>query len=183
MATTTQTESGTWSIDPAHSNAEFAVKHMMVSTVKGRFRTLEGTITFDPVSQENSRVTATIDASSVDTAQADRDAHLRSEDFFDVERFPKITFGSKKIEQIDENKWKVTGDLTIRGVTKEVVLDTDYEGQIVDTFGRRIAAFNAATAINRKDFGLTWNQIIEAGGFAVGDKVRINLNVEAVRQE
>jgi polyisoprenoid-binding protein YceI len=173
----------TWSIDPVHSVAEFAVKHMMIATVKGRFRDLEGVIHLDEADPEASSVTASIDTASVDTSEPQRDAHLRSDDFLNAERYPKMAFRSTRVEQVDGSHWKITGDLTIRDVTKEVVLDTEYEGQIKDAWGKQRAAFTAETVLSRKDFGLNWNLLIEAGGVAVGDKVRVTLNIAAVRED
>jgi len=181
--TTAQAATDTWTIDPVHSIAEFAVKHMMVSTVKGRFRSMEGTILIDEANPTASRVTASIDVASIDTAEPQRDAHLRSDDFFNAEKFPKITFRSTRVERVDDTHWKVIGDLTIRDITKEVVLDTEYEGQIRDAFGKQRAAFTAETNLNRKEFGLNWNGIIETGGVIVGDRVRVILNIAAVRQD
>jgi len=177
------TKTMTWTIDPVHSVAEFAVKHMMVSTVKGRFRSLEGTIHIDEENPTASWVIASIDVASIDTNDPQRDAHLRSADFFDAERFPKITFRSTRVEQVDETKWKLFGELTMRGVTKEVVLDTEYGGQIKDAFGKQRMAISAETTINRKDFGVNWNGLIEAGGVVVGDRVRIMLDIAAVRED
>ncbi len=181
--TATPTTVSTWTIDPVHSGAEFAVKHMMVATVKGRFRSFQGTVQLNEQKPEESRVDATIDVASIDTAESQRDDHLRSPDFFDVARFPTMTFRSKRVELVDDTHAKVIGDLTIRDVTKEVVLDTEYEGQIKDAYGKQRAAFSAETVLNRKDFGLNWNMLIEAGGVAVGDKVRVTLNIAAVRNE
>lgn len=180
---TTQTAAGTWTIDGAHSVAEFAVKHMMVSTVKGRFQTIRGDLQIDGANPSNSRVEAEIETASVDTGQEQRDAHLRSEDFFGSEQFPLMTFRSTSVEQVADDEWKVSGDLTIRDVTRLVVLDTEYEGQIRDAFGKQRAAFTATTAINRKDFGLNWNGVIEAGGVVVQDKVKITLHIAALQQE
>ena len=176
---TTPTESGvrTWTLDPVHSFAEFAVKYMMVSTVKGYFRELEGSIQIDEANPVASWVRASIDVASIDTTEPQRDAHLRSDDFFNAERFPKITFESKRVEQVHENEWRVSGDLTIRDITREIVLDTVYEGQTKDAFGKQRAAFSAETTINRKDFGLNWNRI------EIGDKVRISLNITTVRRD
>lgn len=173
----------TWSIDPIHSTAEFAVKHMMVSTVKGRFRTFEGTINLDEENPFLSSVTAAINIDSIDTGEPQRDDHLRSDDFFGAERFPEMTFRSTKVERVDDGNWRVIGDLTIRDVTKQVVLDTEYEGQIKDAFGKQRAAFTAQTTLKRKEFGLNWNGLIETGGVIVGDKVRVTLHIAAVRQE
>jgi len=182
MTTQTKTAISTWKIDPTHSIAEFAVKHLVVTTVKGRFRDLEGTLHIDEAHPENSSVSASIDVASVDTNVADRDAHLRSDDFFNAEKFPKITFQSTRVERVDDTKYKVHGDLTIRDVMKPVVLDTEYEGEVNDPWGGRRAAFTATTQISRHEFGVKWNQLIESGGAVVSDKVRITLHVEAVRQ-
>jgi len=181
--TTTRTATSTWTIDPAHSAAEFAVRHMMVSTFKGHFRSLEGTVHLNEESPPSSSVTASIDVASVDTQNRDRDAHLRSDDFFNAERYPKMTFRSTRVEQIDGTNWKVTGELTVRDVTKEVVLDTEYEGRIVDPWGNERIGILARTEISRKEFGVRWNSAIESGGVVVGDKVRISLNIEIVRQQ
>jgi len=179
---TTQTATSTWTIDKAHSTVEFAVKHLVITTVKGHFREFEGTIHLDEARPENSSVTASIQVASIDTNVADRDAHLRSDDFFNAEKFPTITFKSKRVELLDANHAKVYGDLTIRDVTKEVVLDTEYEGQIDDPWGNRRAAFSATAEISRKEFNVRWNQMIETGGAVVGDAVKIFLHIEAVRQ-
>ena len=181
--TTTQTRTSTWTIDPVHSVAEFAVKHMMVSTVKGHFKSMEGTLHIDEANPGASWVAASIDVASIDTGVADRDAHLRSDDFFNAERFPKMTFRSTRVEQVDDTHWRVIGDLTIRDVTREVVLETEYEGQIRDAFGKQRAAFNAETTLNRRAFGLNWNGLIETGGVIVGDRVRVTLNIAAVRED
>jgi polyisoprenoid-binding protein YceI len=173
----------TWNIDPVHSNVEFAVKHMMVSTVRGRFREVAGAIHLNEADPASSWVEATIPTASIDTAEAQRDAHLRSPDFFESERFPAMTFRSTRVEHVDGDRWRITGDLTIRDVTKPVVLDSEYEGQIKDAYGKQRAAFEAKTELNRKDFGLNWNGLIEAGGVVVGDKVRVTLNIAAVREE
>jgi polyisoprenoid-binding protein YceI len=181
--TTTATTTSTWQIDPAHTVVEFAAKHMMVSTVKGRFGGVSGTLRIDEERPELSSVTATIDTASVDTGQQMRDDHLRSADFFDAETYPAIAFRSRKVERKSGDDWRITGDLTIRDVTKEVVLETEFAGQIRDAFGKQRAAFTAKTQVNRKDFGLNWNGVIEAGGVVVGDKIRIELNIAAVRDE
>lgn len=179
---TTQTTTSTWTIDPAHSIAEFAVKHMMVSTVKGRFRSLEGTLHIDEANPSNSWVSASIDVASIDTAEPQRDAHLRSDDFFNAEKYPQMTFRSKRVEQVDEENWRVIGDLTIRDVTKEVVLDTRFEGRVTDPWGKERIGFTAETVLNRKEFGLKWNALLETGGAVVGDKVRVSLHIEAIRE-
>ena len=183
MTTVSSTAVSTWSIDAAHSIAEFAVKHMMVSTVKGRFRSLEGMLTIDEGNPDKSSVTASIDVASIDTGQPDRDAHLRSDDFFGADQFPRITFRSTGIERKSEEEWKVTGDLTIRDVTRPVTLDTEFEGKVIDAYGKQRAAFTATTQISRKAFGLTWNALLETGGAVVGDTVKITLHIAAVRQD
>jgi polyisoprenoid-binding protein YceI len=181
--TTAQTATSTWTIDPAHSAAEFAVKHLMISTVKGQFTEFEGMLQIDEGNPENSSVVASIDVASVNTNQADRDAHLRSDDFFNAEKYPKMTFRSKSVRHVEGDLWKVSGDLTIRDVTREVVLDTRYEGRVVDPWGNERAAFTAETTISRKEFNVRWNQVIEAGGVAVGDSLRVTLNIEVIRQK
>jgi len=181
--TTTRTATSTWTIDPAHSSAEFAVKHLMVSTFKGHFRSLEGTVHLDEANPANSSVAASVDVASVDTQTPDRDAHLRSDDFFNAERYPKMTFRSTRVEQIDGTNWKVTGELTVRDVTKEVVLDTEYEGRIVDPWGNERIGFTARTELSRKEFGVRANTLIESGGVVVGDRVRVELHIEVIRQK
>ena len=178
---TTQTAVSTWSIDPAHSIAEFAVKHMMVSTVKGRFGTLEGAIEVDETDPLSASVRASIDVASITTNEPQRDAHLRSDDFFNAEKFPQITFASKRVERVDAENYRVVGDLTIRDVTKEVVLDTEFEGQVRDPYGNQRSGFTATTQINRSDFGVSFNGLLETGGVIVSDKVKITLHIEAVR--
>src|SRR5215216_283671 len=174
---TTQTAISTWSIDGAHSIAEFAVKHMMISTVKGRFRDLSGTIEIDEARPENSSVEAAIQTASIDTGVEQRDAHLRSGDFFDADAFPTIAFRSTRVERTAGDEWNVYGDLTLHGVTRTVVLDLEFEGETIDAWGKRRAAFTATTSINRRDFGLNWNGVIEAGGVVVQDKVKITLHI------
>ncbi len=183
MTTSQEGRTSTWKIDPVHSEVGFSVKHMMVSNVKGRFRTLDGALHIDEQEPTRSWVEAKIEAASIDTHEPDRDAHLRSPDFFDVEPFPHLSFRSTLVSKIDDERWKVAGDLTIRDVTKEVVLDTVFEGQVKDAYGMDRAAFTATTEISRKDFGLNWNKMIETGGVVVGDRVKIELDIAAVRQE
>ncbi len=183
MTTQTETRTTTWTIDKTHSIAEFAVKHLVVTTVKGHFREFEGTIYLDEANPENSFVNASIDVASIDTNVPDRDAHLRSDDFFNAEQFPKITFQSTRVELVDGSRAKIYGELTIRDVTKPVVLDVEYEGQVDDPWGNRRAAFTATTQISRKEFNVRWNQAIETGGAVVGDNVKITLHIEAVRQQ
>lgn len=181
--TATKVKTGTWIIDSAHSNVEFSVKHMMISTVKGQFSDVEGTIHLDTDNPEASSVTAKVDTGSITTFNEQRDQHLRTNDFFNAEQWPDITFKSTKVERVGDDHAKVHGELTIRDVTKPVVLDTELEGQILDAFGMQRAAFEVTTEINRKDFGITWNSAIESGGVVVGDKVKITLNIAATQQD
>lgn len=173
----------TWRLDPAHTNVEFAARHMMITTVKGRFTDVNGTIEIDEADPSCSTVEVEIDAGSIDTRVEDRDDHLRSADFLDVENHAAITFRSRRIEgdpTAEGDRFRVIGDLTIRGTTREVVLDATYEGQMPDPWGGQRTGFSAETTIDRRDFGLTWNQALETGGVLVGNKVRIHLEVQAV---
>jgi len=172
-----------WAIDPVHSLVEFAVRHMMVATVKGRFQRFQGTIQLDEANPQNSKVEVTIEANSIDTGEPQRDNHLRSDDFLNVEKFPHITFRSKRVEMLDQARAQVIGDLTIRDVTKEVTLETEFLGRTKDFHGKERIGFTAHTVINRHDFGVRWNALLEAGGVVVGDMVRINLEVEAIKQD
>lgn len=169
---------GNYAVDNAHSKVGFEIPHLVISTVEGRFDKFEGTIVIDS-KIEKSKVDVSIDASSIDTANKDRDDHLRSPDFFDTAKFAKITFVSKKITGTAD-ALKVTGDLTIKGKTKSVVLDTKYLGQVKDAYGNDKVAFNASTKINRKDFGLTWGKAVEAGP-VVGDEVTLTLKIQAAK--
>ncbi|MBZ0306426.1 MAG: YceI family protein, partial [Anaerolineae bacterium] len=154
----------TWKIDPTHSAANFSVKHMMVTTVRGHFNEIDGTIDFDEANPAASQVNVEIKVASIDTGVADRDNHLRSADFFDVANFPKITFRSTKVEVTGKNEGRITGDLTIRGVTRPVVIETEFLGSLKDPWGNDKVAFSGETKINREDFGLTWNVALETGG-------------------
>jgi polyisoprenoid-binding protein YceI len=184
MSTTAATPTlTTWSIDPAHSHVEFAVKHLMISTVKGRFGTVSGTVTTDESDPARARASIEIDADSIDTREAKRDAHLKSADFFEVETFPKITFRSTRVSDVDGDQFKLTGDLTIHGVTRAVTLDVTSEGRGKDPWGGERAGFSATGRIKRSDFGLTWNQALEAGGLLVGDDIKIALDVELLKQQ
>ncbi|MBV6431632.1 MAG: hypothetical protein IANPNBLG_01764 [Bryobacteraceae bacterium] len=181
-STPTQTAVTTWNLDPVHSIAEFKVKHMMISNVKGQFTGISGVLELDEKQIVNSRVEATIDASTVQTRDAGRDTHLKSADFFDVEKYPALTFRSTRIKQAEEGELRVTGDLTIRGVTREVVFRV--EGPTPpskDPWGGTRIGLSASTKINRKDFGLNWNSALEAGGILVGDEVGITLDVEFIK--
>lgn len=170
-----------WNIDAAHSGIHFSVRHMVVSKVRGRFAKYSGSIAIDDDDLTRSVVDVTIDAASLDTGVADRDTHLRSADFFDVEKFPALTFRSKQIEKVGSMKYRVIGDLTIRDVSREVSLDVEYGGRADDPWGNERVGFVAKTSLDRKDFGLTWNQVLETGGLIVGDRIDIDLDVEAVR--
>jgi polyisoprenoid-binding protein YceI len=183
MTTEAVAKTTTWTADPMHSIAEFAVKHFVVTTVKGRFRDLAATLHIDEANPENSWAEAKIAVASVDTNVEARDNDLRSDNFFSADKFPYITFRSTRLERQDEERFRLTGDLTIRDVTKEVGLDGEYEGQIDDPYGNQRAGFTATTEINRSDFGMRWNQVIEGGGVTVGDKVKITLHIEAIRQK
>jgi len=173
----------TWQIDPAHTNVEFSVRHMMISNVKGQFQKTSGTITISGNDPTSAKIDATIDATSINTRVDKRDAHLKSPAFLDVDKFPTISFKSTKVEAAGPGKWKVTGDLTLHGVTKPAVLDVESTGTPVnDPMGNTRAGASATTKIDRKDFGLTWNQPLETGGVMVGDEVAISIDVEAIKK-
>jgi len=173
-----------WQIDPHHSSAQFAVRHMAIATVRGAFSSVNGTIVLDDKDITKSTVDVVIDVTTVDTRDPGRDSDLRSEHFFDVAHFPTITFKSKKVEQLAPGKLKVTGDLTIRGTTKEVVLDVDGPtAPIKDTWGNQRAAVAVTTKINRQDFGVKWNATLDNGGVVVADDVSINIDVEMVKKD
>jgi polyisoprenoid-binding protein YceI len=171
-----------WSIDPTHSHVEFAVRHLMISTVKGRFGVVRGTVQTHDSDPAKGLAEIEIEADSIDTREAQRDAHLRSADFFDVEKFPKLTFQSTRISDVSGDRFKLTGDLTIHGVTREVTLDVASEGRGKDPWGGERAGFSATTKIKRSDFGLTWNQALETGGFVVGDDIKISLEIEMIKK-
>jgi polyisoprenoid-binding protein YceI len=173
----------TWQIDPNHSAAQFAVRHMAISTVRGAFSKLSGSVQLDDKDVTKSSVEVTIDAASVDTRVPDRDKDLRSDRFFDVEKYPTLTFKSTKVEQTEPGKLKITGDLTIHGVTKQVVLDVEgLTAPAKDPWGNQRAAANATTKINRQDFGVKWNAKMDSGGWVVGDDVAITIDVELVQK-
>ncbi len=169
----------TWTIDATHSSVEFAVKHMMFSTAKGRFSDVKGTITLDEQDLTNSKVDVEIAVASIDTRDEGRDAHLRGPDFFDAERYPTATFRSTRVEPAEGNNLRVTGILQIRDVSREVVLDATLNGRGTSPFGPQVIGYSATTTINRKDFGLTWNAPLETGGVLVGEEVRISIDIEA----
>jgi polyisoprenoid-binding protein YceI len=180
IAESTASTTTTWSIDPSHTTVEFSVKHLMISTVRGHFGAVTGEIQLDEQNPLASSVTAEIDVTSINTRTEQRDAHLRSPDFFDVETYPTIKFQSTRIER-DGDHFDVYGNLTIRDVTREVVLHTSDEGRGGDPWGGQRAGFSATTKIDRRDFGLTWNQALETGGVVVGNDIKITLEVEAVK--
>jgi polyisoprenoid-binding protein YceI len=183
VTTSTQTQSltGTWTIDPTHTLVEFAGKHMMFTTVKGRFRDVQGTIVLDEANQAGASVEVEIQAGSIDSGVEQRDGHLKSADFLDVENNPTIGFKSTRVLPAGADRARVLGDLTIRGTTRPVELDVAYEGLGTNPWGKEVVGFSARTEINRKDFGLTWNVALEAGGFLVSEQVKIQLEVQAVR--
>jgi polyisoprenoid-binding protein YceI len=170
-----------WNLDTVHSGINFSVRHMVVSKVRGRFTKFTGNIELDESDPSRSTVEATIDASSIDTGTAQRDDHLRSADFFDVERFPEIRFRSTRIDQLGGDRYRLIGELTIREVTRQIELDAEYGGRGKDPWGNERVGFTAKTALDRKDFGLKWNQVLETGGVLVSDRVEIELEVQAVR--
>lgn len=173
----------TWTIDPMHTNVEFTVRHMMVTTVRGKFEDVSGTIEYDPDHPEAAVVDVTINAASIDTGVPDRDNHLRSADFFEVEKYPTITFKSKQVTPTGDNRADVVGDLTMHGVTREITLESVLIGVMEQSpFGDTRAGFEASTSINREDFGLKWNQNLERGGVLVSRDVKIELNVQASQQ-
>ncbi len=186
MSTATQTPAAagttTWKIDPAHTSVEFSVKHRMITTVKGRFTDVAGIVTVDEASPARSLAEIAINTASIDTREAQRDAHLRSADFFDAEKFSTITFRSTRLEG-DSKRFKMTGDLTIHGVTRPITLDVTHEGRGKDPWGGERVGYSATGRIRRSDFGLTWNAALETGGFLVGEEVKIVLDVQLVRQQ
>jgi polyisoprenoid-binding protein YceI len=177
-------ETTTWQIDPTHSSVEFAVKHMMFTTVRGRFKDVKGTIEVDEKNPERSKVDVEIGAASIDTGTADRDAHLRSADFLDAENHPTLTFRSKRVigaMKKEGDQFKIVGDLTIRGTTMEVTLDAVYEGTGKDPWGGTRGGARATAKIDRRDWGLKWNQALETGGILVANELRIEIEVQAVK--
>ena len=185
MTATAQTAPATgtktaWKLDPTHTVVEFSAKHLMITTVKGRIADIEGVINSDEKDFRNSSVKATLKAVSLDTRTDQRDQHLRSADFLDVEKFPEIRFRSTRI-QGDKQSFKLTGDLTIRDVTKPITLDVEFEGETKDPWGGQRVGFSASGKIDRREFGLTWNQALEAGGVVVGNDIKISIEAQAVK--
>lgn len=172
---------GTYTLDPAHSTVGFIARHLVFTKVRGRFTDFDATVHIAGVPSESS-VEATIKVASIDTGQSDRDAHLLSDDFFDAEHYPTITFKSTGVQPAGGSAWKLSGDLTIRDVTKPVTLDLELQGALTDPFGNDKALFEATTEVDREEFGLTYNQVLESGGVMVSKKIRIELEIQAVRQ-
>lgn len=171
-----------WVIDQSHSEIHFSAKHMMISTVRGSFGSFQGTVEADEATPAAAKVNVTIDVASINTRNEQRDAHLRSPDFFDVENYPTMTFTSNRVELTGEESGKLYGDLTIKGVSKPVVLDFEYAGQAKSPWGTTSAGFSAHTKINRKDWGLNWNVALETGGWLVSDNITIGIELELVNQ-
>ena len=175
MTTTTRT---LWKIDPTHSEVQFQVKHLVISTVTGSFGSFDGRIEADGDDFENAQATFTADIDSISTNNEDRDQHLKSEDFFNAEAYPKLAFESSNFEKTGDGEYRVTGDLTIRDVTKEVELDVVHGGTVGDPYGNTKAGFEVTGTINRKEFGLTWDAVTEAGNVVVGERIKLQLNVQ-----
>jgi len=184
ISTTTPTSlTGSYTLDVAHTRIGFSARHAMVTKVRGAFNEFEGKGYIDGQNPSNSHFELTIKAASIDTRNADRDAHLRSNDFLAMEEYPELTFRSTQIDQVDDSHFKVTGDLTIRGITKPVTIDMEYNGSAVDPWGNQRLGFEGGTTISRKDWGVTWNAALEAGGVMVSDKVNLEFEVEAVKDK
>lgn len=175
-------KTSTWTIDAAHSSVGFAVRHMMVTNTRGEFQKYAGTVVWDASRPEASKIEVTIDVGSIQTRDEKRDGHLRSADFFDVENHPKLTFKSTSVKKVSDEELEVTGDLTIRGTTKPVVLKVESNGTVKDPWGGTRAGFSAKASISRKEFGLHWNALLETGGVVVGDKIEIGLEIEAIQK-
>ena len=177
-----QTAISTWNLDPVHSVVEFKVKHMMISNVKGQFTAVTGVLTLDENDVTNSQIEASVEAASISTRDPQRDAHLQSPDFFDVEKYPVLAFKSTRVAAKGHGELVVTGDLTIHGVTRQAVFNVEgVSAPAKDPWGNMRLGLSATTKINRKDFGLTWNAALETGGFLVGDDVEVTFNIEAAR--
>jgi polyisoprenoid-binding protein YceI len=172
---------GTYTLDPAHTRIGFVARHAMVTKVRGAFNEFEGTAVLDGANPANSRVELTINAASIDTRNAQRDEHLRSNDFLAMQEYPKITFSSTGVRQVDDATFEVTGDLTIKGVTNSITIPFSYEGAAKDPFGNQRVGFEGSVAINRKDYGVTWNAALEGGGVLVSDKVTLEFEISAVK--
>ena len=179
MATATK-----WVIDPMHSEVQFKVKHLVISTVTGFFKSFEGELDTDGDDFENAEITFAIDIDSIDTNQSQRDGHLKAADFFDAEKYPQITFKSTSFKKTgEEDEYKLTGDLTIKGITKPVTLDAEFGGSTDDFYGNTKAGFEVTGKINRKEFGLTWDGVTEAGSIVVGEDIKLMMNVQFAKQK
>jgi polyisoprenoid-binding protein YceI len=171
-----------WQLDAVHTHVGFSVKHMMVSTVRGQFKQYSGSLKIDPVDFTGSSFAGEVDVASIDTGNSQRDDHLRSNDFFDATNHPKITFASTRIESKGDGEYVVHGDLTIRGTTRPIALEVEFHGTSKNPWGKTVSGFGAKATINRKDYGLAWNALLETGGVAVSEKVKIEIEVEAVAE-
>jgi polyisoprenoid-binding protein YceI len=181
ISSQTHALSGEYTLDPAHSRVGFVARHAMVTKVRGSFNELTGTGYFDAVDPSQSHLEVTIKADSIDTRNADRDGHLRSNDFFDMETYPEIRFASTSVEPVGDETYRVTGDLTIKDVTKPVTIDFDYTGSAVDPFGNHRLGLEGSVTVNRKDWGVSWNAALEAGGVLVSEKVVLEFEVSAIK--
>lgn len=170
-----------WTIDPTHSEIGFSVKHMMISKVKGGFDKFDAKIVADPTDLTTAEIEFVIDVASIDTRNDDRDTHLRSADFFEVEAYPNLTFKATKIKKTDDDEYEVTGEVNLHGVTRQETFDVTFEGQGKDPWGNEKAGFSAKTKIKRSDYNLTWNAALETGGVLVGDQIKINIEIQAVK--
>ena len=182
QAAVTSPLSGVYTIDPAHTRVGFSARHAMVTTVRGQFGTFEGSASFDADDPAASSAQVVIQAASIDTGSADRDGHLRSADFFDVETYPEIRFVSTSAQLVDAETWELTGDLTIKDVTKPVTIRFEYTGAATDPFGNKRIGFEGGVTVNRKDWGLSWNAALETGGVLVSEKVKLEFDVSAIAQ-
>ena len=181
MTTATASLTGTYNVDASHSQIGFGARHAMVTKVRGQFNEFTGTGFFDVENPANSNLQVTIQAKSIDTRNADRDTHLRSNDFFDMEQFPEITFVSTSFSKADAEIYSVTGDLTIKGVAKSITFNLDFTGEAIDPWGNQRVGFEGQTTINRKDWGVNWNTALETGGVLVGEKITLEFEISAVR--
>lgn len=183
MANTVETaKRTTWKIDPSHTTAEFSVKHMMITTVKGHFGKVAGTVKLDHNDFTTAEIEATIDVATINTRDEKRDAHLRSADFFGTDKYPQITFRSTSVKKTGDDEYKLIGDLTMHGITRPIELEATHEGQGTNPYGLEVISFNAKATLNRKDYDLNWNVGLEAGGVLVSDNVKIELDVQAIKE-
>jgi polyisoprenoid-binding protein YceI len=183
MTTAPTTPTGTYAIDPSHSRIGFVARHAMVTKVRGSFNEFEGSGHFDAENPANSHLALIIQANSIDTRNEDRDGHLKSNDFFDMETYPEIKFASTAVEKVDDDNYRVTGDLTIKDVTKPVTVDFEYTGTAVDPYQNQRIGFDGSTTVNRKDWGVNWNTALDTGGVLVSEKVTLEFDVSAIRTE